>query len=73
MNFSSPSENALVMIDTAGCNFEEISGDDLSKGNEGEAAIVAQQVKRLISSGVHQKDLAVISPYNLQVIIDFIL
>ena len=57
----------MVLIDTSGCGFEELSGEDLSKGNKGEAAIVLAHVKSLISSGVPDADISVISPYNLQV------
>ncbi|KAB7507065.1 DNA-binding protein SMUBP-2 [Armadillidium nasatum] len=60
-------ENALALIDTAGCGFDEISADDLSKGNQGEAGIVSEHVKKLIASGIQEKDVAVISPYNFQV------
>lgn len=58
----------LLLIDTAGCGMVELdTPDDESKGNEGEADLVAIHVERLISSGVSASDIAVISPYNLQV------
>ncbi|XP_053648045.1 DNA-binding protein SMUBP-2 isoform X2 [Cherax quadricarinatus] len=61
-------ENVLVLIDTAGCECWELdTSDDQSKGNVSEAIIVTCQVKSLVSSGVPENDIAVITPYNLQV------
>lgn len=58
----------LLLIDTAGCDMLELNtADEDSKGNEGEADLVSLHVERLISSGVKAADIAVISPYNLQV------
>uniref|UniRef100_A0A224YIC1 DNA helicase n=1 Tax=Rhipicephalus zambeziensis TaxID=60191 RepID=A0A224YIC1_9ACAR len=58
----------LRLIDTAGCGMVELdTPDDESKGNEGEADLVAIHVERLVSSGVPASEIAVISPYNLQV------
>lgn len=58
----------LLLIDTAGCGMVELdTPDDESKGNEGEADLLAIHVKRLVSSGVPASEIAVISPYNLQV------
>ncbi|KAG0417475.1 hypothetical protein HPB47_005582 [Ixodes persulcatus] len=58
----------LLLIDTASCSMTELdTPDDESKGNEGEADLVAIHVERLISSGVDASNIAVISPYNLQV------
>ncbi|EEC14669.1 DNA-binding protein Smubp-2, putative [Ixodes scapularis] len=58
----------LLLIDTASCSMTELdTPDDESKGNEGEADLVAIHVERLISSGVDASSIAVISPYNLQV------
>ncbi|KAH6941653.1 hypothetical protein HPB50_021630 [Hyalomma asiaticum] len=58
----------LLLIDTAGCGMVELdTPDDESKGNEGEADLVSIHVERLISSGVPASEIAVISPYNLQV------
>jgi hypothetical protein len=36
-------------------------------GNEGEAALVCHHVSRLVAAGVKPADIAVITPYNLQV------
>ncbi|KAH7934787.1 hypothetical protein HPB52_000484 [Rhipicephalus sanguineus] len=58
----------LLLIDTAGCGMVELdTPDDESKGNEGEADLVAIHIERLVSSGVPASEIAVISPYNLQV------
>lgn len=58
----------LLLIDTAGCGMVELdTPDDESKGNEGEADLVSIHVERLVSSGVPASEIAVISPYNLQV------
>ncbi|XP_067948248.1 DNA-binding protein SMUBP-2-like isoform X2 [Watersipora subatra] len=58
----------LILIDTEGCNLPELDlPDEQSHGNEGEADLVAIHVSSLIDSGVRPCDIAVISPYNLQV------
>ncbi|XP_066541765.1 DNA-binding protein SMUBP-2 [Hoplias malabaricus] len=58
----------LLLIDTAGCGLNEMEDtDEQSKGNQGEADIVALHVKALTEAGVQAKDIAVIAPYNLQV------
>ena len=36
-------------------------------GNEGEAALVCRHVSRLVAAGVKPSDIAIITPYNLQV------
>ncbi|XP_042224087.1 DNA-binding protein SMUBP-2-like isoform X2 [Homarus americanus] len=65
---SEDTESALVLIDTAGCECWELdTSDDQSKGNRSEAIIASHQVKTLISAGVPENDIAVITPYNLQV------
>ena len=46
---------------------EDDVGDDQSKSNPGEAAIVATLVENLRKSGVLDKNIAVISPYAAQV------
>lgn len=61
----------LLLIDTAGCDLNELQvEDEESKGNEGEADLVFIHMDNLIKSGVKISDIAVITPYNLQV--DFI-
>lgn len=64
----------LVLIDTEGCDMTEMvmSGDDSmsadeeSKANDGEANLVCRHVEELIKSNVKQDEIAVITPYNLQ-------
>ncbi|XP_066268231.1 DNA-binding protein SMUBP-2-like [Branchiostoma lanceolatum] len=58
----------LLLVDTTGCDLWEMDVPaDQSKGNKGEADLTRTHVERLIQSGVCQEDIAVISPYNLQV------
>lgn len=59
---------ALLLIDTTGCDLYEIeTSEEESKGNEGEAEVVALHVEALVSSGVKQSNIGIITPYNLQV------
>jgi ATP-dependent RNA/DNA helicase IGHMBP2 len=65
--------NALVLIDTDGCDMTEMimsdenaTGDEESKANDGEANIVCRHVDDLIKSNIKQEQIAVITPYNLQ-------
>lgn len=59
---------ALLLIDTAGCDMHESAvSEEGSKANSGEAALVTLHVQRLIDSGVSAKDIAIVTPYNLQV------
>jgi len=61
-------ETVLLLVDTAGSDMNEFAtADGLSKGNEGEARLVCRHVEELISAGVKPSDIAVITPYNLQV------
>eukprot|EP01027_Heterolobosea_sp_BB2_P010775 GEZU01015771.1.p1 GENE.GEZU01015771.1~~GEZU01015771.1.p1 ORF type:complete len:457 (-),score=170.22 GEZU01015771.1:61-1431(-) len=59
----------LLLIDTAGCDFNEnqTADSEESKSNEGEANLVVEHVKRLFSAGVREQDVAVIAPYSAQV------
>ncbi|XP_072826586.1 DNA-binding protein SMUBP-2 isoform X2 [Vicugna pacos] len=58
----------LLLVDTAGCGlFELEEEDDQSKGNPGEARLVSLHVQALVDAGVRAGDIAVITPYNLQV------
>ena len=58
----------LNFIDSVGSDMvEDDVGDDQSKSNPGEAAIVATLVENLRKSGVLDKNIAVISPYAAQV------
>ncbi|HLU38991.1 MAG TPA: AAA domain-containing protein, partial [Planctomycetota bacterium] len=61
-------EATFVLIDTAGCDFEETpADDDGSRANPDEARIVARVVDDLLTAGVPPEGLAVITPYNAQV------
>ncbi len=66
---------ALVLIDTDGCEMNEMvmksddkhgGSDEESKANDGEANIVCKHVQDLIKSNLKQEEIAVITPYNLQ-------
>jgi ATP-dependent RNA/DNA helicase IGHMBP2 len=58
----------LELVDTAGRGFEEETPEGSeSKVNQGEAGLVAAEVLRLVASGVAQRDIAVIAPYDAQV------
>jgi superfamily I DNA and/or RNA helicase len=58
----------LEVIDTSGRGFEDATppGSD-SRENEGEAALVAAEVERVLALGVSPADVAVIAPYDGQV------
>ena len=60
-------ETSLLLIDTAGCEMEESSSVHGSRANEGEAALVTMHVENLIKRGLDVSEIAVITPYNLQV------
>ncbi|XP_078494318.1 zinc finger protein 2 [Ciona intestinalis] len=58
----------LLLVDTAGCEmYESESEESISKANTGEAMIVCSHVETLVKTGVKESDIAIISPYNLQV------
>ncbi|XP_023374063.1 DNA-binding protein SMUBP-2 [Otolemur garnettii] len=58
----------LLLVDTAGCGlFELEEEDDQSRGNPGEVRLVTLHVQALVDAGVQASDIAVITPYNLQV------
>jgi superfamily I DNA and/or RNA helicase len=58
----------LEVVDTSGRGFEESTppGSD-SRENEGEAALCAAEVERVLALGVAPADVAVIAPYDGQV------
>src|SRR5947208_2562629 len=61
-------EAPLEVIDTAGRGFEEETPEaSESKANEGEAALAAAEVERLLEKGLAPADIAVIAPYDAQV------
>nr|XP_020739711.1 DNA-binding protein SMUBP-2 [Odocoileus virginianus texanus] len=58
----------LLLVDTAGCGLLELEEEDeQSKGNPGEVRLVSLHVQALVDAGVRAADIAVITPYNLQV------
>ncbi|KAF6333207.1 immunoglobulin mu DNA binding protein 2 [Rhinolophus ferrumequinum] len=57
----------LLLVDTAGCGLFELEEEDESKGNPGEVLLVSLHVQALLDAGVQASDIAVITPYNLQV------
>ena len=58
----------LVLVDTAGCYMEELTTrDGISKRNPGEASVVVSHINSLVKAGVRVEDIAVVTPYNLQV------
>ncbi|XP_021563759.1 DNA-binding protein SMUBP-2, partial [Carlito syrichta] len=57
----------LLLVDTAGCGLLELEGDEQSKGNPGEVRLVGLHIQALVDAGVPAQDIAVITPYNLQV------
>ncbi|XP_049748683.1 DNA-binding protein SMUBP-2 isoform X1 [Elephas maximus indicus] len=58
----------LLLIDTAGCGlFELDEEEEQSRGNPGEVRLVSLHVQALVDAGVPARDIAVITPYNLQV------
>ena len=63
----------IILIDTDGCEMDEMISENTqsssheSKANEGEAKLVLIHITQLIKSGIRQDQIAVISPYNLQV------
>eukprot|EP00794_Sanderia_malayensis_P005020 gene5020-5678_t len=61
-------EIPLLFVDTAGCFMYELQEEtEESKGNHYEVSIVEELVESLVSSGVKQEYIGVITPYNLQV------
>lgn len=61
-------KNPLILVDTAGCSFDESGGENESKSNEGEAKVVLSLVTKLITEvGLLPSDIGIISPYNAQV------
>jgi hypothetical protein len=65
--FDCVAETALLLVDTAGCAMFESVNPAGSRFNEGEAQLVAKHVRTLLSLGVRQEQIAIITPYNGQV------
>ena len=58
----------LLLIDTAGCDCDELMGaGDESRANPREAAAVWAHAARLLAAGLADADLGVIAPYAAQV------
>lgn len=59
----------LLLIDTAGCAFEEApEADGDSRSNEGEARAALAHVRRLLAVGLAPADVGIITPYSAQVL-----
>ena len=58
----------LLLIDTAGCGFEEqAESEGDSKANLGEAKAVMAHVQMLVRAGLPPASIGVITPYSAQV------
>ncbi len=58
----------LLLIDTAGCGYEERQEEEGdSRSNEGEAQAVAAHVQKLVAAGIRPEAIGVITPYSAQV------
>jgi superfamily I DNA and/or RNA helicase len=58
----------LLLIDTAGCDFDEQQNeDDDSKHNQGEAQAALAHAERLLAAGLAPTDVGIIAPYSAQV------
>ncbi|PAN46284.1 hypothetical protein PAHAL_9G174900 [Panicum hallii] len=64
---SSSTEPTIILIDTTGCDMEEVKDEEESTMNEGEAAVSIAHAKLLVESGVHASDVGIITPYAAQV------
>ncbi len=58
----------LLLVDTAGCDMEEVRDDaSESTANPGEASVTIALVQRLLDGGLRANDIGVITPYSAQV------
>lgn len=58
----------LMLVDTAGCGFEEQQeAEGSSYANPGEAKAVMAHVARLVRIGIPPQHIGIITPYNAQV------
>ncbi|XP_015691310.1 DNA-binding protein SMUBP-2 isoform X2 [Oryza brachyantha] len=64
---SSSTEPTIILIDTTGCDMEEVKDEEESTMNEGEAAVSIAHAKLLVESGVHASEIGIITPYAAQV------
>eukprot|EP00466_Bigelowiella_natans_P011833 jgi/Bigna1/79464/fgenesh1_pg.62_\ len=59
---------AMVLIDTAGCGFEEDSTEEgESRSNRDEAELVKRYATKLLDAGLRSHEIGIITPYNAQV------
>ncbi|XP_062211738.1 uncharacterized protein LOC133912829 isoform X1 [Phragmites australis] len=64
---SNSTEPTIILIDTTGCDMDEVKDEEESTMNEGEAAVSISHAKLLVESGVHASDIGIITPYAAQV------
>lgn len=58
----------IIFLDTAGRGYEEeCERDGASYSNPGEAELIAQRVRQLVSAGLAPTEIGVIAPYSAQV------
>ncbi|XP_044399628.1 DNA-binding protein SMUBP-2 isoform X3 [Triticum aestivum] len=67
VNKSSSTEPTIILVDTTGCDMEEVKDEEESTMNEGEAAVSIAHAKLLVESGVRAIDIGIITPYSAQV------
>ena len=71
VTLDSVTDSVLKLLDTASLGMTEISNNSKkasSFANKGEAAVVIDYVEKLVISGVTPDQIAVITPYNYQVL-----
>ncbi|MCC6599347.1 MAG: AAA family ATPase [Crocinitomicaceae bacterium] len=61
------SQEKIEFIDTAGCGYEEVEGEDRSKCNPEEAGVLLRHFESLKNNADHVFSTGVISPYRAQV------
>lgn len=67
-NFDYP----LLLVDTTGCDMEEVKEEEGgSLMNPGEAEVAISHVKQLLSAGLKAEDVGIITPYRAQVSFPF--
>ena len=71
VTLDSVTDSVLKLLDTAGLGMTEFSNSSKkapSFANKGEAAVVIDYVEKLVNNGVTPGQIAVITPYNYQVL-----
>lgn len=67
-NPAAAEQPTLLLIDTAGCDYEEQQEQDGdSRYNQGEAEAALAHVQRLLAAGLVPADIGIITPYSAQV------